>query len=62
MSHNSNFSLRLQQSLSAIIALPDDTTDQSLENKASVVFADEIFILPFRENDISTAWFLIAGN
>lgn len=42
-----NFSLRLHSSLPKIIALPDDTTDQSLENKASVVFADEIFILPF---------------
>lgn len=48
MSHNSSFFIEVAGvSLSAIIALPDDTTDQSLENKASVVFADEIFILPF---------------
>lgn len=30
-----------------IIAVLHDTTDQSFENKASVVFVDEIFILPF---------------
>ncbi len=34
-------------SLPRIIAVLHDTTDQSFENKASVVFVDEIFILPF---------------
>ncbi len=34
-------------SLPRIIAVLHDTTDQSFKNKASVVFVDEIFILPF---------------